>query len=154
MNTSILKIPLKYFPFVFIDECIENSPTSACPIDDEAIGKVVSKDIPSIYRKVQQRYNSTPSGNLKYDGRFANRKFFPYADKYKLLKAVLLRKFSSTDDCSMSQIIVPICPENIPTVMRPASSTVSLDVTKAKEVTFNNYHVICETKRKDNKKGQ
>ena len=63
-------------------------------------------------------------------------------------KAMLLKKFRSTDDCSLSEDIVPVERVPISTVIQPASSTVSLDITKGKDVTFTNYHVTCETANK------
>ena len=68
----------------------------------------------------------------------------------KLSKAVLLKRFRSTDDCSMSEGLVPNdVSDTISTIIQPASSTVSLDVTKGKEpFRCTNYHVTCETKNK------
>ena len=68
----------------------------------------------------------------------------------KLSKAVLLKRFRSSDDCSMPEgICQNDVADTISTIIHPASSTVSLDVTKCKEpFGFTNYHVTCETKNK------
>ena len=68
----------------------------------------------------------------------------------KLSKALLLKRFRSSDDCSMSDGIGPgEVTDTISTIIQPASSTVSLDVTKG-----TNYHVTCETKNKKDSIGQ
>ena len=75
----------------------------------------------------------------------SNRKFNPYPGSKV---AVVLKKFHSTDDCSMSKDAVEDVPPTISAIIQPASSTVSLDVTKGKDITFSNYHVTCETNNK------
>ena len=69
----------------------------------------------------------------------------------KLSKAVLLKRFRSSDDCSLPEgTTSPYdVSETNSTNIQPASSTVSLDVTKGKEpFRYTNYHVTCETKNK------
>ena len=78
----------------------------------------------------------------------SNRKFNPYPGSKV---AVVLKKFRSTDDCSMSKDARDDVPPTISAIIQPASSTVSLlDVTKGKDITFSNYHVTCETNNKGN----
>ena len=52
----------------------------------------------------------------------------------------------------MSKDIRDDVPPTISAIIQPASSTVSLDVTKGKDITFSNYHVTCETNNKGNTK--
>ena len=89
--------------------------------------------------------------NTQFDKKGAkqpsNRKFNPYPGSKV---AVVLKKFHSTDDCSMSKDVLEDVPPTISAIIQPASSTVSLDVTKGKDITFSNYHVTCETNNKGN----
>ena len=89
-----------------------------------------------------------PQDNKKGVKQPSSRKFNPYSGSKV---AVVLKKFHSTDDCSMSKDAVEDVPPTISAIIQPASSTVSLlDVTKGKDITFSNYHVTCETNNKGN----
>ena len=86
--------------------------------------------------------------NKKGGKQLSNRKFNPYPGSKV---SVVLKKFHSTDDCSMSKEVLEDVPPTISAIIQPASSTVSLlDVTKGKDITFSNYHVTCETNNKGN----
>ena len=87
--------------------------------------------------------------NKKGEKQPSNRKFNPYPGSKV---AVVLKKFHSTDDCSMSKDTLEDVPPTISAIIQPASSTVSLDVTKGKDITFSNYHVTCETNNKGSTK--
>jgi hypothetical protein len=118
------------------------------PIHEEE-DKVMSRRIALLHSNPPQRNNPIPNiNNQRYSTNTTNRKFFPHSDPTTLSKDMLLKKFRSTEDYSLSQKIVPIEPDTISTTIQPASSTVSLDITKGKDITFTNYHVTCETANK------
>ena len=107
------------------------------------------KGIQSLHSIPQQRNNPVPNiNNQKSSTNITNRKFSPYSDPKTLSKDMLLKRFRSAEDCSLSQKIVQTEPDTISTIIQPASSTVSLDITKGRDITFTNYHVRCETANK------
>ena len=91
--------------------------------------------------------NLNTQNNKKGAKQPSKRKFNPYPGSKV---SVVLKKFHSTDDCSMSKDALEDVPPTISAIIQPASSTVSLDVTKGKDITFSNYHVTCETNNKGN----
>ena len=76
-----------------------------------------------------------------------NRPFFPHVDNPPL---TILKKFRSTDDCSISDnTSCPVESNTASPIIQPAVSMVSLDVSRGRDILSSNYHVICETNKKD-----
>ena len=131
------------FEILYLDICSDHSQSIILPIHEEEDGLSKGSN-----PKFQDKNKLKP---LHPKPKPSNQHLMPVkSNSTKLSKAVLLKRFRSSDDCSMPE---GICPndvaDTISTIIQPASSTVSLDVTKCKEpFGFTNYHVTCETKTK------
>ena len=124
----------------FLDLSTDHTPSLILPIDEEEDTNTgTHKNELSLNTKNKKKGVKQPS----------NQKFNPYLGSKV---AVVLKKFHSTDDCSMSKDTLEDVPPTISAIIQPTSSTVSLDVTKGKDITFSNYHVTCETNNKGNTK--
>ena len=136
------KLKLKHtFDQRFLDLHTGHTPSLILPIDEEEDTNT---------GKHKNELSLTTKNYKKGEKQQSNRKFNPYPGSKV---AVVLKKFRSTDDCSMSKDTLEDVPPTISAIIQPASSTVSLlDVTKGKDITFSNYHVTCETNNKGNTK--